>query len=200
MANTRVYIGVSANIDIEINKIGTLFGEKESNSSVSCTAGCCIIARQHTGDENGKTTYKQGLLTAIGLKDFLKYDVDLGEPIPSETQKESNSNFDFSDSRVIVGRNHKGNENGNTYYTTCKITVKKRGIKTEEIPLKVETISVTNKESDGSWVQAIEEYNGKTFYLPMVGRVHKGDENANTTTTFAKYYFEIDEDGNIISN
>lgn len=56
MANTRVYIGVSANTDIEINKIGTLFGERESNSSVSCTAGCCIIARQHTGDENANTT------------------------------------------------------------------------------------------------------------------------------------------------
>lgn len=86
----------------------------------------------HLGDENGKTTYKYGALSFLndGNKE---YEFKLSDVLYSEYYKESGSSFNigegYMEGTLIVGREHIGDENGQTRYAYKKLYAKAKKIK-----------------------------------------------------------------------
>lgn len=146
-------------------------GIKEKDSLFMCPANTVLTGRCHSGDENGTTWYEYSSLSAIDINGAtVDCAITTSDIVWSSWFKESSgSGFDASDNRVIVGRQHKGDENGQTRYATAKILFNgKPAILVNRIP------SNTVKESKGIWVTA----GSKQF---MTGRHHSGDENGITT-------------------
>lgn len=143
----------------------------------------CISARYHSGDEKGDSAVRFARITLPqAAKDAGFSDAWL-EYARQVTQKESNSDVQCASSpaEVFTERAHSGDENGSTTYTIYKVAAEK--IAADGSSLRCEGVltereQVTKKESKSGWVEVA----GKV----IVGRSHKGDENADTTTTFAK--------------
>lgn len=89
---------------------------KESNSNYVCPSGQAMVGRWHNKDENGPTKYY-----CCNLNN------PAGQVLPDDTtcnwsasQKQSKSNFQCADGRVMRGRAHQGDENGGTEIYCCK--------------------------------------------------------------------------------
>ncbi|MCM1194257.1 MAG: hypothetical protein NC548_34280 [Lachnospiraceae bacterium] len=180
---------------------------KESSSKFRCPDDDqVIVGRYHKGDENGKTQYKYGKVQIVKqLPETVKVDINgirLSKIFYSEYMKESNSCF-LKDNAVIVGREHSGDENGNTRYLYKRVFVETN----ERLFLPCKTASgeyiktFSAKESTGEWIEypvTINE-NGekKVVYATMYGREHHGDENGTTTTYFA--LFDIDQNAKALT-
>lgn len=84
--------------------------------------------------------------------------------------RESNSNVVCPTGKVLVGRVHYGDENGNTQYNCCSVR-----------PIGGST-DVTRFSC--AWSGAIKESSGINYVCPsnrvMIGRAHYGDENGST--------------------
>ncbi|ELU8563675.1 hypothetical protein SD467_003677 [Vibrio parahaemolyticus] len=94
---------------------------KESWSDFTCPTGSIMTGRAHQGDENGNTLY-------ICHHAYTDNDnpVRLVEQSLVGPQKESNSDFDSRpDKKVITGRKHNGDENGNTWMSLSGLSIKK---------------------------------------------------------------------------
>lgn len=151
-----------------------------------------IVGRMHLGDENGKTTYKFGTLSFMNADKNL-YEFKLSGVKYSEYFKESDSEFICDNGGLIVGREHIGDENGKTRYAYRELYVRKKDKKNEAdwilCTRETDDCTVTVKESAGLWAEKLEPFGSAepkaTYYLPMYGRVHKGDENKDTTTYFS---------------
>lgn len=143
----------------------------------------CISARYHSGDENGKSALKFArIVLSQSAKDAGFADAWL-EYARQVTQKESSSDVQCSVSpaEVFTERAHSGDENGSTTYTICRVVAEKIGADgsfSRCDGILTEQEAVTKKESKSEWVEVADKV--------IVGRTHKGDENADTTTTFAK--------------
>lgn len=85
--------------------------------------------------------------------------------------KESSSNFIAPNGYVIVGRQHLGDENGNTRYKIGRITFNGKNTSIENTQSMVEY--QLYMESKGIFFQT------EPYFL-YVGRVHQGDENGLT--------------------
>jgi hypothetical protein len=142
---------------------------KESGFSFECSNNTVLTGRYHSGDENGKTAYEYATLKAIDAAGN-----PVGGVITVEDQrwegniKESNGTYNASAGRVIVGRRHSGDENGQTAYKTG--VVKYNGLATTIINY---TTSGINKESKWNWFKTDGTH-------VITGRSHSGDENGNT--------------------
>lgn len=84
--------------------------------------------------------------------------------------RESNSTHVCPSGKVMVGRVHSGDENGNTQYNCCNVR-----------PVGgITNVTPTNC----AWSGAIKESRGTNYFCPanqvMVGRAHYGDENGST--------------------
>lgn len=103
--------------------------------------------------------------------------------------------------QCIVGRHHKGDENGQTYYFYKDVWVKKKLASDDtKIKLSVEDpVIIECIESSGEWMQSEYIEDKFTEYRPMTRRKHTGDENKKTYYEFSMLYFEIDENGDIIN-
>jgi hypothetical protein len=81
-----------------------------------------IVGRQHSGDENGATSY------ATGIVKFNGYPTKVINYTTTTTRAESGgwNWFKTAANQVITGRHHMGDENGNTYYAmgiiSCDVT------------------------------------------------------------------------------
>lgn len=90
--------------------------KESSNIQFTCPTNRFMVGRQHSGDENGSTRYYCCNLSQSGVQ------------VPrsgicgwSSGQKESSSNLQcLPDGRVMVGRQHSGDENGTTWNYCCK--------------------------------------------------------------------------------
>lgn len=160
----------------QVNIIETV-PQKESDSNFTDADYRHLAARKHEGDENGNTWCKFASLQipleseALGLTDVV-----IGDS-RTVSVKESESNVQCEHGEIIVARKHHGDENGTTEYTIAQVYAR---INTTKILIPCVAINPeekTCKESDGSYM----EIAGKC----MVGRRHNGDENKNTTYTFA---------------
>ena len=163
MANSKFYIIP--------DKRTVTSGMKESGSYFLCPSNTVMTGRYHKGDENGQTQYEYATLKAVDVNGNLVSGTITVEDVKWDSSiKESSGNgYDAPANRVIVGRQHKGDENGQTRYATAKILFNgKPAILVNRIP------SNTVKESKGIWVTA----GSKQF---MTGRHHSGDENGITT-------------------
>ncbi len=144
---------------------------QESGSSFMCPSGTIMTGRSHTGDENGNTQYEYSTLKAINSKGEIVIGSITIEDIKWDTEFEESSGmgYDAPVNRVIVGRQHLGDENGKTKYATA--IIKFNGHPTE---IKDYAASETRKESGGwNWFKTSEKQ-------VLTGRHHFGDENGNT--------------------
>lgn len=133
MANSKFYIVADKR---------TITSEmKESESYFLCPSNTVMTGRYHKGDENGQTQYGYANLTAVDINgdivagtitvDDVKWD--------SSIKKSSGGGYDAPANRVIVGRKHNGDENGQTQYATAiikidsKITTLEGGINSASI-------------------------------------------------------------------
>ena len=149
---------------------------KEAGSSFQCPTNMVMTGRYHTGDENGQTQYEYATLKIVDAKGNLVSGTITVEDVKWDTTsiKESSGNgYSALPGRVIVGRKHSGDENGQTTYATA--VVKYNGKATE---LVNSLLSASIKESSGTWFRTDAN-------RVIVSRVHKGDENGQTTYTSA---------------
>ena len=155
---------------------------KEKNSYFLCPNDTVLTGRCHSGDENGKTWYEYSALAAFDENgNSVQGDIKIEDSQWSSWIKESSGNgFDADNNRIIVGREHKGDENGNTRYAIGKVTFNGR-----ETLISSQISSSKIKESKGIWVVSDSK-------RVMTGRHHSGDENGNTYYNFSEvtYIFQ----------
>lgn len=218
MAMKKYYIGIT---DVGAQTVTiTESGKRDwiHNGTIKCPPECGIYYRVHGGDENGKTTYKYGLVTLIDAENMQAVEngkVDgikpietgacyllLGKEEEHSVGKESTSDWTAEKGYILTGRKHIGDENAITFMYSRPISVKRVVVlgKDETLPLQIESTCMveSKKESDGTEVKMLlGESAGllstNSFYLPITGRMHKGDENKKTITTFTKYYVQFDD-------
>lgn len=168
MANSKFYV-------VPEKRTVTL-GMKESGSYFLCPSNTVMTGRYHKGDENGQTQYEYATLKAVDVNGNLVSGAITVEDIRWDSYiKESSGNgYSAPANRVIVGRQHKGDENGQTRYATAVIKIDGKTTTLEE---GLNSYSI--KESSGIWSKADE-------YRVMTGRHHSGDENGQTYYTYAK--------------
>ena len=142
---------------------------KESDSYYLCPTNTVMTGRYHKDDENGQTQYQYATLKAVDENGnvvsgtITVEDVQWSSPI-----KESDSTYNAPANRVIVGRQHADDENGDTRYATA--IVKFNG----DVTYIEDIISSTGiVESAGAWF--ITESN-----RVITGRSHNDDENGMT--------------------
>lgn len=143
---------------------------KESDSYYLCPTNTVMTGRYHDDDENGQTQYEYATLRAVDENGktvsgtITVEDVQWSSPV-----SESSSNFNAPSNRVIVGRQHEGDENGDTQYATAVVKFNGQATFVEDI-----IMSDPIKESAGIWFKT-------DGVRVMTGRRHSGDENDNTT-------------------
>ena len=157
-----------------------------------------IVGRMHLGDENGKTTYKYGAISFLN-DDNNEYEFKLSDVMYSDYFQENSSAFNCEDhyleGTLIVGREHIGDEKGKTRYAYKKLYAKAKKDKEWTLCKLNSTMKAecTTKESSGLWAEKLvtverdsnDSEPEKTYYAPMYGRKHSGDENGETITYFA---------------
>jgi predicted RNA-binding Zn-ribbon protein involved in translation (DUF1610 family) len=169
-----------------VTNIGISDDIKESSGAkFSCPNYSVIVGRKHKGDENGKTSYKYGFVFFPFPDVDEKGDLYIRtfDDIWSPDLTESNSNFSAPQGCFITGRIHTGDENGKTSYKYSKIKFGGWIANSEQ-----KQYSIQIKESAGIWYRA-------PFKNTIVGRIHQGDENANTIYNFSPISVSVDENG-----
>ncbi|KUN10251.1 hypothetical protein AQI95_00495 [Streptomyces yokosukanensis] len=141
--------------------------KESSGTPVACPTNQVLLGRSHYGDENGNTTYYCGLILIDGQQ------VKVSAPNWSAPQRESNSFFAAPPNEVLVGRQHSGDENGQTRYATASLSAWGRTVE-----LSAYRWSPEQRESNS--------YSKAGDYEVMVGRQHSGDENGPTRYQYAR--------------
>lgn len=145
-------------------------GYRESSSNFLCPSGTVMTGRYHSGDENGVTVYEYASLRAVNAQGQAVSGTITVEDVRWEAsfKESSGAGFDAASNRVIVGRQHYGDENGSTAYATA--IVKFNGQNTQVTNYG---LSANIKESATVWYRTGSNQ-------VVVGRHHNGDENGNT--------------------
>lgn len=153
-----------------------LESRKESNSSFHCSnkdfEDGVMFERTHSGDENGNTEVKCANFKQLDAR--LKYESEGATKTEFSQNNYPSGGFVCEGDKVVVGREHDGDENGKTRYY-CRGLVGRWG----------ETI----KPSDRYWSEEKEE---KNFDLTcghwevLTGFDHKHDENGKSRIQCAK--------------
>ncbi len=154
---------------------------KESSSSFLCPSGTVITGRYHTGDENGTTRYEYATLRAVNAQGQAVTGTITVEDVRWETsfKESSGAGFDAASNRVIVGRQHSGDENGQTWYATAIVR-----FNAQNTQVINPVTSATVKESSWNWYRTGSNQ-------VMVGRHHSGDENGGTWYRAATISFTV---------
>jgi hypothetical protein len=109
---------------------------------------------------------------------YLVPDMSLAQ---EQTVKESNSTFVCPPNFALVGRMHKGDENGDTTYQYAPLVVD---------PNAEETRTINISDTSG-WIDAGKEsalnYQAPAGYV-ITGRKHDGDENGTTYFQISRVY------------
>lgn len=127
----------------------------------TCPGGQVLTGRQHTGDENGRTTYYCSTITINDIP------VVVSPGGWAERIKESNSIFVAPGNEALVGRWHSGDENGYTRYRTAALTWQGQPVRLT-FPQWTPAVSESYHFSEAGPGQV------------MTGRSHYGDENGAT--------------------
>lgn len=141
-----------------------------------CPDNTVMTGRYHKGDENGQTQYEYSTLKAVDSKgNTVNVTIEVTQVHWHDEIKESGSVlFQAAPNHVIVGRWHEGDENGKTRYATAVVMV--NGMIAETFD---EKMSNPIKESSGIWFVTDAE-------SVIVGRMHEGDENGQTSYMSAR--------------
>lgn len=144
-----------------------------------------VTGRKHSEDENGYTQYQYASLKAIDSSGKqINGVVTISDLQWSEEHKESDSAkfFQALNGRVITGRQHFGDENGNTRYQTGVVLF--NGKQTTVLSASTLLANVNLKESGGIFFRSASKF-------ILLGRTHTGDENGKTT--YYQGYIRIDK-------
>ncbi|MFD0887859.1 hypothetical protein ACFQ08_25240 [Streptosporangium algeriense] len=141
--------------------------KESAGTPVTCPTNQVLLGRSHRGDENGDTTYYCGLILIDGQQ------VRVGPPRWSISQRESDSFFVAPPNEVLVGRQHSGDENGQTRYATARLTAGGR------------TVELTSYRWSPSQTES-NSHSKAGDYEVMTGRQHSGDENGQTRYQYAR--------------
>lgn len=180
--------GNDVSAKIEVTDIQWSAEIKESASSFRASNNRVIVGRWHKGDENGKTKYATAIVRANGVIAQTTSD------LTSSNIKESSGIWFVTDAdRVIVGRGHKGDENGYTWYISAKLLIdsslKDPAPKGTRIVPYIRKNSATFKESNSDFICPSDTL--------ITGRYHTGDENGSTIYEYASLK-AIDSSGKMI--
>ena len=159
---------------------------KESSFSATCPGNTVVVGRYHKGDENGGSQLRCGTFTAYDTENgdvgtcrgnrINDVTVTVEDTYWSSWQKEKGSTYEAPSGYVIVGREHKGDENGDTRYKVGRIYVIAGTTK--------KAVTMYGWTSEGPWRESSGEngkgWSGKNGAYMLIGRVHNGDENGNT--------------------
>lgn len=158
----------------ESSTIGVAHGDwspwiKEANSDFSCGGNRFLVGRKHDGDEQGESSY----LCAVAYQ--FQTLLTISEIEKSDAMKESYSDYTCPKNKVMVGRSHAHDENGDTWYYCGKLTGPLGDI--EVAPGKL---------SHSQWEPQSELVcEGDTA---LVRRKHDDDENGDTWHACAELY------------
>ncbi len=169
---------------------------KESVSSFLCPSNTVMTGRLHCGDENGTTQYIYSHLMPITAdwKIIGNYEITIDDLQWSEWHCQSdsadffisiNADAPHKESRVITGRQHKGDENGKTRYQTG--VVKCNGKYAKVIPYPEADLIIS--ESSGRLVLP-------KAGLVIIGITHTGDENG--LSTYHQGYIVAEKDKPVV--
>lgn len=147
---------------IEIQPQSWSSGFKESSFAYVCPYNQIMIGRNHYGNENKDTAYQCAIASSNNTIVNLK-NASWGEWI----KESSNTAYTCPENKVMTGREHRGDANGNTRYQCANATL-------DKILIKVDAYnwSVDFKEPS-------HEFACSTGQI-MIGRVHSGDANGTT--------------------
>ncbi|GAB2458699.1 hypothetical protein [Streptosporangium sandarakinum] len=154
----------SYTVEVQLQTISTV--KESAGVTFTCPANQVMTGRSHSGDENGYTKYSCSRILINGEQ------VTVESRSWSSNQKESSSNYETTDNRVITGRWHSGNENGYTNYESGALWWQGRQLRL--VP--------------GPWTSNLRESSHSVSASPyhvMIGRKHSGDENGYTNYRFA---------------
>ncbi|MDR6714644.1 hypothetical protein J2W83_004280 [Pseudomonas hunanensis] len=149
--------------------------KEEADSKITCEGNTVMTGRNHRGDERGQTKHECGVVSqdgnaaVVGTRGWsIKF---------SESDRVGNNEWDegyyFSCplNQVMTGREHWGDENGDTRYECAPLTVNGR------------QLDVT----PGDWSAGMNETDSEHKCAQdqvMVGRWHRGDENTKGSTRY----------------
>lgn len=157
----------------------------ENDSTFLCDKDYVLINRKHEGDEKKETTYISAPLKAVD-----KDGNDISDKFPVEITVEdirwgkpfkesSGKGYDAPVGRVLVGRIHRGDENGVTLYAHA-------AVKFNTHPTEVGEYTTSGKIKESKK----NESSPKDGYV-MTGRHHFGDENGNTYHCMGKISCDV---------
>ena len=181
--------------DYRVDKISILV--KESDGTEVCAEKNMVLYnRKHLGDENGTTQYIYSHLMPITAdwKIIGNYEITIDDLQWSEWHCQSdsadffisiNADAPHKESRVITGRQHKGDENGKTRYQTG--VVKCNGKYAKVIPYPEADLIIS--ESSGRLVLP-------KAGLVIIGITHTGDENG--LSTYHQGYIVAEKDKPVV--
>ena len=152
--------------------------KKASQEYYLCSSNRILTGRRHSGDENGKTWFEDAGLEAVDESgNIVSGEISVTSVEWSEWSKESSGQgFDALNNRVLVGREHRGDENGKTRYATAIVLFNGK------ICMTTDRVSSSRiRESKGIWCCSDSE-------RVMTGRHHSGDENGRTYYNFSKIF------------
>lgn len=158
--------------------------DNDGTSSFICPENAVIVGRCHTGDENGMTQYKYTTLSFGEKQMVTRNHVWSDWIVESGKNSGGSSTFNCPPNTVMTGREHQGDENGNTRYQFAELYLADTD---SRVLLSRTTNTITSssvKESAGTWVTAPEN-------MAITGRQHHGDENGQTTYQFSYFYIKM---------
>ncbi|WP_066371132.1 hypothetical protein [Herbidospora mongoliensis] len=155
------------NVEIVPGHTSTL-GEK--NSRFFCPANEVITGRAHQKDENGPTTYWCGKIVIDGEQ------VSVSTYHYVDAQTEPFSWFEAPEANAMVGREHRGDENGVT--TTYFALLTWRG----------QPVKLVNRRWTGALRESRHESRASGDEI-MTGRRHHDDENGDSFYQYATVTF-----------
>ena len=156
--------------------------DNNGTSFFICPSSQVMAGRQHSGDENGNTRYKCAVVTFNGVSVAPLESQRAWSNWMQESGKNSGgqSQYQCPQNWVMLGRQHQGDENGNTRYLCSATTTGNQRMVLYPTPWS-DPIQESGKNSGGT----------SSFVCPsqqvMVARRHQGDENGNTWYRCAKF-------------
>ena len=179
----------------------------ESGFSATCPANTVVIARYHSGDENKNSQLRCGTFAAYYSENgnnrpctgeqVRGITITVEDRYWTDWRKESGgctildlinktcdakARFSAPSGYVITGREHNGDENGNTRYQVGRVYVS-NGKTKKPVTMYGYVTSEKYKESKG---ENDYGWSGKNGAYMMTGRYHQGDENGSSDYTSAK--------------
>ncbi|MGI0120387.1 hypothetical protein [Zooshikella sp. RANM57] len=143
----------------------------EDSHNFECPVNKALTGIRHSGDENGETVYT---CSSLYIKNVSNGEIILKNPYSLGSDEESSSSFTCEGFSIMVGRNHRGDENGDSYMK-CAYPYTKDGKRIKPII-----------EHYDSQTQSSSNFDSTSYNMIMVKRSHYGDENADTNMTYKK--------------